>query len=95
LAAAVVRQTPAFLREAAGDEASLIWGGHLSAAMGLLAALLAAEALGLGGCCLGGPLMAKEALEGELGLKGREEISLMAAFGYPEAAGDPMAEEGD
>jgi nitroreductase len=83
LALSVIRRPPAFLMEAAGPEAELVWGGHLSAAMAIEAALLAAVALGLGGCCLGGPLAVGPEMGRFLGLGRRERLSLMAVFGYP------------
>jgi nitroreductase len=51
--------------------------------MAIQALLLAAVTLGLGGCCLGGPLMAPEEVEPLLGLGPREQISLVAALGHP------------
>ncbi|MDR1395660.1 MAG: nitroreductase family protein [Deltaproteobacteria bacterium] len=83
LAVSAVRRPPAFLQETFGQEAELFWGGHLSAAMAMEALLLAAEALGLGACCLGGPMIVRAELEGLLGLGRREQISLLAAAGYP------------
>lgn len=82
LAVAVVKKAPAFLA-CFGPKADLVFGAHFSAAMGLEAALLAATSLGLGGCCLGGVIVVAKELGDLLGLSAKEEISLMAAFGYP------------
>ena len=82
LAVTIVRRPPAFLATL-GPKAELAFGAHLSAAMGLEAMLLAATSLGLGGCCLGGILGVAAELASFFGLGSREEISLMAAFGYP------------
>jgi nitroreductase len=82
IAAAVVRCPPSFLDTFCGPEAALFWGGHLSAAMGIENLLLMAPALGLGGCCLGGPLIVRTALAELLNFGPREELSLIAALGF-------------
>ncbi|MDR1658564.1 MAG: nitroreductase family protein [Deltaproteobacteria bacterium] len=81
LAMIIVRRPPAFLTAIAGGDVDLVWGRDQSAAMGVYAMLLAAEAMGLGGCCLSGPLMVRAVLEHELGLAPGDRLSLVAAFG--------------
>ena len=83
LACVTCRRSPAFLEEGMGAKAALIWGGELSAAMSAFALLLAAESLGLGGCCLTGPLIVRRELETSLGLSKREALVLLIALGYP------------
>jgi nitroreductase len=90
LAVSIIRRPPAFLAEDyIAQEAGLIWGGHFSASMAVMSLLLAAASLGLGACCLGGPLIVPKALESILGLNGREQISLLAALGYPNSPQNP------
>ena len=81
LAVLTCRETPAYLREAAGDKAALLWGGELSAAMGAFALLLAAESLGLGACCLTGPLAVRKHLETLLAVSKRDRLAMVIALG--------------
>jgi nitroreductase len=82
LIAVIVRRPPAFLASMLGADVDLVWGGDQTAAMGVHAMLLAAEALGLGGCCLSGPLAARKVLEKQLKLAPSDRLSLLAAFGH-------------
>jgi nitroreductase len=45
--------------------------------------MLAAHALGIGSCCITGPLAAQEALRKLLGLGRRRKIVCLVALGYP------------
>ncbi|MDR1049813.1 MAG: nitroreductase family protein [Deltaproteobacteria bacterium] len=83
LLVAVVRRPPLYFQEIPDINANLVFGGHLSAAMAVHNALLAAQTLGLGGCCLGGPMLQAEEIGKLLGLDHREELSLLAAVGEP------------
>ena len=47
--------------------------------------LLAATALGYGSCWLSGPLIAREALEGLLGVQGPQQLAALVAVGVPAA----------
>lgn len=82
LACITARKPPAFLDAAAGDKAALLWGGELSGAMAGFALLLAAESLGLGACCLTGPLSVWREMESRLAIPERSSLVLMIAFGY-------------
>ena len=84
LAAVTCREPPAFLQEAVGDEAPTLWGGELSAAMGGFTLLLAAQTLGLGACCLTGPLVVRRVMEERLALAKRERLVLLVALGHKE-----------
>jgi nitroreductase len=84
LIAAIVRKPPAFLTSILGADVDLVWGADQTAAMGIQAMLLAAEAVGMGGCCLSGPLVVRNVLEKELELAPGERLSLLAAFGHLE-----------
>jgi nitroreductase len=81
LAVVTGRKTPAFLEKSAGHKASLIWGGELSAAMASFGLLLAAEAIGLGACCLTGPLAVWREMESLLGISERDMLILLIALG--------------
>ncbi len=81
LACISCRRPPAFLQETMGHKADLLWGGELSAAMAAFSLLLAAESLGLGACCLTGPLAVWRDMETLLALPKREELVLLVALG--------------
>lgn len=81
LAVITCREEPAYLREAMDDKAALLWGGELSGAMGAFALLLAAESLGLGACCLTGPLAVWREMEARLAVPKRESLVLLIALG--------------
>jgi nitroreductase len=82
LAVVTCREVPVFLRETVGEAAPLLWGGELSGAMGAFALLLTAESLGLGACCLTGPLAVRCVMEGLLAVPKRECLVLLAALGH-------------
>lgn len=81
LAVITCRGEPAYLREAVDGKASLVWGGELSGAMAAFALLLAAESLGLGACCLSGPLAVWREMEAQLAVPKRENLVLLVALG--------------
>ncbi|MDR0234157.1 MAG: nitroreductase family protein [Zoogloeaceae bacterium] len=82
LAVISCHKTPVFLEKSAGQKAALIWGGELSAAMASFGLLLSAEAIGLGACCLTGPLAAWREMENLLDISGRDTLVLLIALGY-------------
>ena len=82
LACVTCRRSPSFLEENMGSKAALIWGGEISAAMSSFALLLTAESLGLGACCLTGPLIVWRELESSLSLSKRETLVLLIALGH-------------
>jgi nitroreductase len=82
------RETPAYLREAMGEKASLLWGGELSGAMAAFALLLAAESLGIGACCLTGPLAVWREMESRLAVPKRESLVLLIALGARKVSHD-------
>lgn len=81
LAVVTCREEPAYLREVLGNKAPLIWGGEISGAMAAFALLLAAESLGLGACCLTGPLAVWRKMEARLAVPKRESLMLLIALG--------------
>jgi nitroreductase len=82
LAAITCRKPPAFLQAAVGDKATLLWGGELSCAMAVFALLLAVQTLGLGACCLTGPLSVWQEMENRLALPKHDSLVLLVALGY-------------
>jgi nitroreductase len=82
LAVVTCRKPPAFLRVAMGDKAALLWGGELSGAMAAFALLLAAQTLGLGACCLTGPLIVWREMETRLAIPKHDNLVLLAALGH-------------
>jgi nitroreductase len=82
LAVITCRKPPAFLRAAMGDKAALLWGGDLSGAMAAFALLLAAQTLGLGACCLTGPLSVWREMETRLDIPKQDQLVLLIALGY-------------
>ena len=81
LAYVTCRKAPAFLQDAAGEKASSLWGGELSGAMASFSLMLAAESLGLGACCLTGPLAVWRIMEERLAVPQRECLVLLLALG--------------
>jgi len=81
LAVVTCRRAPAFLEKSVGHKAPLLWGGELSAAMSAFSLLLAAETIGLGACCLTGPLVVWREMEELLNIPGREALTLLIALG--------------
>ncbi|MDR3054307.1 MAG: nitroreductase family protein [Zoogloeaceae bacterium] len=82
LAVITCQSHPAFLDKSMESKAALAWGGELSGAMASFALLLAAESLGLGACCLTGPLTVWREMETRLGIPKRESLVLLVALGY-------------
>jgi nitroreductase len=82
LAAVTCRKPPAFLQAAMDGKATLPWGGGLSGAMAAFALLLAAQTLGLGACCLTGPLIVWREMESRLDIPKHDELVLLLALGY-------------
>lgn len=81
------RGPDAFLSHLLGDNAVDVAGTKTSAAMAAQNLMLAAHSLGLGTCCLTGPLAAQEELKRAVGLGKRQTIVCLVALGYP--AEDP------
>ncbi|MDR0440342.1 MAG: nitroreductase family protein [Candidatus Accumulibacter sp.] len=86
LAVVTCRKPPAFLRAAmpaaAENKAALLWGGEPSAAMAAFALMLAAQTLGLGACCLTGPLSVWREMETRLGVPQHDALALLIALGH-------------
>jgi len=82
LAVVTCRKAPVFLQQLAGQKAPLIWGGELSAAMSSFSLLLAAETVGLGACCLTGPLIVWQEMEELLNIPKRDSLILLIALGH-------------
>jgi nitroreductase len=72
-----------FLSNLLGEAAEDVAGTEISAAMAAQNLMLAAHALGIGSCCITGPLAAQEALRKLLGLGRRRKIVCLVALGYP------------
>jgi coenzyme F420-0:L-glutamate ligase / coenzyme F420-1:gamma-L-glutamate ligase len=62
----------------------LVSGEPLSTAMAVQNLLLAAQALGLGGCVLTAPLIVPEAVAGAVDLPAGYDITCLVALGYPD-----------
>jgi len=77
------RSPDAFLSHLLGDNAVDVAGAKTSAGMAAQNLMLAAHALGLGTCCLTGPLAAQEDLKRAVGLGKRQSIVCLVAVGYP------------
>ena len=80
------RRPEAFLEEMLGPRAWAVAGTHTSAAMAAQNLLIAAHALGLGACCLTGPLAAEAELKAVCGLGERRHLVCLVALGYPAEA---------
>ena len=81
---AVSARTPeAFLEQILGADAIDVSGAKTSAAMAAENLMLAAQSLGLGSCCLTGPLAAQQELKHLLGLGKRQSLVCLIALGYP------------
>jgi nitroreductase len=66
-----------------GDLAFATVGSFASAAMAAQNLMLAAHALGLGTCCMTGPLAANDELHTIAGLAGKQELVCLIAVGWP------------
>jgi nitroreductase len=80
-----------FLTDLVGPRAGAVSGARFSAAMAVENLLLMAHALGLGSCCLTGPLAAEERLKAIVGTGRRRELVCLVALGIPDEA--PVAPE--
>lgn len=78
-------------RRMLGDAAVLTGGGIASAAMAAQNLMLAAQASGLGTCCLSGALAAADELKRSIGLERKREIVCLIALGKPDEAPSPPA----
>ena len=77
------REPEAFLRRVLAAQADDVAGTKTAAAMAAQNILLAARALGLGSCCLTGPLAAEPELKRLAGLAPRRNLVCLIALGYP------------
>ena len=82
LAVVSCRKAPSFLEKSVGQKAPLVWGNELSAAMASFSLLLAAETIGLGACCLTGPLVVWREMESLLSISKRDALVLLVALGH-------------
>lgn len=81
--AITTRVPETYLKHLLGDAAESVSGTRLSAGMAAQNLMLAAHALGIGSCCLTGPLAAQEDLKDLLDIGRRREIVCLVALGYP------------
>jgi nitroreductase len=65
------------------EDAELVSGEFLSAALATQNLLLAAHAVGLGACVMTGPLVAREAVEREVDLPPGYKVVCLVALGFP------------
>lgn len=86
-----VKRPESFLSALLGEAAGAVQGGTVSAAMASQNLMLAAAAMGLGTCCLTGPLAAGNRLKDILQLGARRELVCLITLGYP--AGKSTAPE--
>lgn len=84
--AVTCKRPEGFLRELLPESASAVSGAYASAAMASQNLLLAAESLGLGACCLTGPVAAEKAFKPLLGMGNSRQLVCLVAVGYPAAA---------
>ncbi len=84
-----VREPEQYLQHLLGDMAGSVAGSRLSAAMAAQNLMLAAHVLGIGSCCLTGPVGAQEDLKALLAVGRRREIVCLVALGYPEERPEP------
>jgi nitroreductase len=78
------RRAESFQRHMLGDLASTTIGSFTSAAMAAQNLMLVAHALGLGTCCMTGPLAAAEELQRICGLAAKQEPVCLIAVGWPD-----------
>jgi len=94
LIAVTCKRPEGFLQALLGDAASAVAGACASAAMATQNLLLAAETLGLGACCLTGPVAAAEHLKPLLGMGRNRQLVCLVAVGYPVGVPDAMPRKG-
>ena len=80
------RKTPPYMREYVPLIADDLFGGRASASMSIENILLAATAMGLGACCLTGPLFARKWLEKELKTPPQNVLVALVPLGFPAKA---------
>lgn len=83
------RRPETFLTRLLEGEAAGVAGSRTSAAMAAQNLMLAASALGLGSCCLTGPLAAADSLRDLLEVDRRHELVCLLAVGFPAEAPSP------
>jgi len=83
LLAVSCRKTPDYMKYLAKRHSDDLFGAKAVSAMAAQNIMLAATALGLGACCLTGPLVAKSWLEKELGCPEQHELVLLISLGFP------------
>lgn len=83
------RRPEAFLTRLLEHDAAAVAGSRTSAAMACQNLMLAATALGLGSCCLTGPLAAADALRELLEVDRRRDLVCLIALGYPSETPSP------
>ena len=86
LLAVSCRKTPPYMREYVSPIADDLFGGRASASMSIENILLAVTALGLGACCLTGPLFARNWLEKELKTPPQNVLVALVPLGFPAKA---------
>ena len=78
------KQPESFLKAILNESAERVSGALASAAMAAQNFMLAAHALGLGTCCLTGPLIAEESLADIIDWDRRRQVVCLIAIGYPD-----------
>lgn len=90
------RKTPPYMSLLVPKGTEDLFGAKASAAMAVQNIMLAAAAMGLGSCCLTGPLFAKAWLEKELECPKQNELVFLITLGFPaksfKDSGEPPAE---
>ena len=76
------RKTPEKMKLLAKRNSDDLFGAKTQSAMAAQNVMLAATAMGLGTCCLTGPLVAKPWLEAELGCPADHEIVVLISIGF-------------
>jgi len=79
-----VRSPELFMKSLCGERASDIAGARTSASMAAQNLILMAHVIGLGTCCLTGPLLAQERLKEILDMGMRRDIVCLIAVGVPD-----------
>lgn len=77
------RKTPAYMKFLMANNIDDLFGAKASAAMAAQNIILTATALGLGTCCLTGPMLAKTWLEKEVGCPGQNDLVMLISVGFP------------
>lgn len=83
LIAVSCRKTPSYMSMILPKDTDDLFGAKASAAMAVQNILLAATVLGLGACCLTGPLFAKKWLEKELKSPPQNTLTFLVPVGFP------------